>query len=195
MKPHRISSCFRFLSEHFVTALFFNLTQDRDASALNTSAKSRACFLAQTHGWAEGAGSSPTSATPGASEALPQQENNSSIFKRVRCRMESILFLSFFLSYVFMQLSHLKAQQIFFNTQKCWLGVLVLLTFFVLFVVRHYWQAVFSYENNLLLVTSSFPCSAQLIQFADYTDPFLILFNTGNYWKQNWDLFSLNIYR
>lgn len=41
---------------------------------------------------------------------------NSGIFKRVKCRMESILFSSDLdcLSYVFVQLSHLKAQQIIF---------------------------------------------------------------------------------
>lgn len=156
-----------------------------------------ACFLAQTHRWAESTRSPPMSAVPGATEALAQQENNLSIFERMRSRMENILFSSNlnFLSYVFVQLNYPKAQQLLFNTKKCWLGVLVLLTPFALFVVRYYWQALCSYENILLLVTSPFPCSAQLIWFADYTDPFLTLLNTGNYWKQNWDPFSLNIYR
>lgn len=125
------------------------------------------------------------------------QENNLSIFKGVRRRMESILFSSNlnFLSYVFVQLSHLKAQQIIFQHIEMLVEVLVSLALFALFLVRHYWQALCSYENILLLVTSPFPCSAQLIRFAGYTDPFLILFNTGSYWKQNWDPFSLNIYR
>jgi len=117
-KTHRISSCFKFLSKHVVTALFFSLRQDRGGLALNRSAKSRARFLAQARGWAESTRSSPVSAVPGASEVLAQQEKNLRVFKRVRCRMESILFSSNldFLSYVFVQLSHLKAQQRLFNT-------------------------------------------------------------------------------
>lgn len=138
-KPTELSSCFGFLSKYLGTALFFNLKQDRDDLALNLPAKSRAQFFAQAHRWAKSTRSSPTSAMPGTSETLAQQENNSSICKRIRCRRETILFSSncSFLSYIFVQLSHLKAQQMFLITQKCWVGVLVLLNLFALFVVRH----------------------------------------------------------
>lgn len=189
-KTCRISSCLRFLSKHFVTAFLGELHRTNYLAVSRPQLSYMpVCWLSHTDRLRV------PRLLPHLQCQMPVKpwhwkRTAQAFLKRVRSRMEYILFQFLFMCVCAM--NHLKEQQIFCTTEKCWLRVLVLLALFVTILVSLYWQTVWKY-----FVVSVFPF---LIQWAANTvcwlqRSFSYSFYTGSYWKQNWDPFSLNIYR
>lgn len=92
----------------FCHGSFWRVTQNRLSGCEHTSAKLHACLLAQPHWQTQSAKTSPTFAMPDTNQTLAQKENSLGTFKRVRCRMEFILFQFLF---IFVHaINHLKEQ-------------------------------------------------------------------------------------